>query len=198
MVTKHFLVRSVTLYINYRLSTLQFLIYVLRHEIKFQQFGILTWIDSGEHVQPPFKIRNSKCCLCAGWSEPLLVAQTALLEISCSGSCMDLLIVLLRNAPTSYNWCVIPQQSQENIVLASSVRVSVHSIRLYVRPQFLSVSNHISVPIVQIQFILSINDKYHRLSIFYKFFQTRPLTLDLLPLSSYREFYWKTFLRFFV
>ena len=49
-------------------------------------------------MQPPFKIRNSKCCSCSG--EPLLVAQTALLEISCSGSCMDLLIVLLRNAIT--------------------------------------------------------------------------------------------------
>ena len=28
----------------------------------FQQCGILTWIDSGEPVPPPFELRNSKCC----------------------------------------------------------------------------------------------------------------------------------------
>ena len=27
----------------------------------FQQCGILTNVDSGEPVQPPFKLRNSKC-----------------------------------------------------------------------------------------------------------------------------------------
>ena len=27
-----------------------------------------------------------RLCVCAGWSEPLLVAQTTLLEISCRGS----------------------------------------------------------------------------------------------------------------
>ena len=68
----------------------------------FQQCGILTSVDSDESVQPPFKIRNSKWCsvcsltviltrlakalislrVCAGWSEPLLVAHTTLLEIS--------------------------------------------------------------------------------------------------------------------
>ena len=63
-----------------------------------------------EPVQPPFKLRNSKCCsvsslivieysshlqnslirlhICAGWSEPLLVAHATLLEISCCGSNM--------------------------------------------------------------------------------------------------------------
>ena len=29
---------------------------------EFQQCGILTSVDSNEPVQPPFKLRNSKCC----------------------------------------------------------------------------------------------------------------------------------------
>ena len=28
----------------------------------FQQCGILTSVDSDEPMQPPFKLRNSKCC----------------------------------------------------------------------------------------------------------------------------------------
>ena len=76
----------------------------------FRQCGILTWIDLDESVQPPFKLRNSircsvsslihiiieyssyqqrlwsDCPTWAGWSEPLLVAHTTLLEISCHGS----------------------------------------------------------------------------------------------------------------
>ena len=71
---------------------------------------ILTSVDSKEPVQPPFKLRNSKCCsvrsltlnshiilkplakalirlcICAGWSEALLVAHATLLEMSCRGS----------------------------------------------------------------------------------------------------------------
>ena len=57
-----------------------------------------------EPVQPPFKLRNSKnhhrifkrlakvsigsirLCAFAGWSEPLLVEYTTLLQISCRGS----------------------------------------------------------------------------------------------------------------
>ena len=41
--------------------------YAFRHSLKiqttrdFQQCGILTWIDSDEPMQPPFKLRNSKC-----------------------------------------------------------------------------------------------------------------------------------------
>ena len=72
----------------------------------FQQCGILTWIDSDEPVQPPIKLRNSKCCSVSTltvieyssnqqrlWSdcayeqaEPLQDAHTTLLEISCHGS----------------------------------------------------------------------------------------------------------------
>ena len=74
-----------------------------RHEIS-QQCSVLARIDS-EPVQPPVKLRNSKCCsvssltvieyssdvlirlhVCAGWSEPSLVTHTTLLEISCCGS----------------------------------------------------------------------------------------------------------------
>ena len=74
----------------------------------FQQCGVLTSVDSDEPVQPPVKFKNSKWCsvssftvkkICkrlakalirlrvyADWSEPLLVAHTTLLEISCRGS----------------------------------------------------------------------------------------------------------------
>ena len=71
----------------------------------FQQCGILTSVDSDKTVQPPFKLRNLKWgsvssltvieylsdqqrlwSVCEGWSEPLLVAHTTLLEISCHGS----------------------------------------------------------------------------------------------------------------
>ena len=48
----------------------------------FQQCDILTGIDSDEPLQPTFKLRNSNDVqsVCAGWSEPLLVAHTTLFE----------------------------------------------------------------------------------------------------------------------
>ena len=67
----------------------------------FQQCGNLTSVDSDKPVQPPVRLRNLKWCsvrshsifkrqakaltrlrVCAGWSEPLLVAHTILFEIS--------------------------------------------------------------------------------------------------------------------
>ena len=57
----------------------------------FQQCSILTSLDSEEPVQPHriFK-RLAKALIrlrvCTGWSEPLLVTHTTLLEISCRGS----------------------------------------------------------------------------------------------------------------
>ena len=54
----------------------------------------------------------------------------------------------------SDNKVIIPRGSRRDIVLASYVRPSVHSVR----PHFLSVRNHISVPIGQIKFILGTND----------------------------------------
>ena len=83
--------------------------YDLSLDLDFQQCGILTSIDSDEPVQPPFKLRNSKCCSIrslivieysgkglaktlirlrgsSGLSEPLLVARTTLLKISCRDS----------------------------------------------------------------------------------------------------------------
>ena len=78
----------------------------------FQQCGILKSINSDKPVPPPFKLKNSKWCsvssltvieifkpmakalislrVCAGWSEPLLVAHTTLLEILCHGSYIKL------------------------------------------------------------------------------------------------------------
>ena len=74
----------------------------------FQQFDILTSVDSDEPLHPLFKLRGSKMVfsqllnthrilkrlakalirlrVCAGWSEALLIAHTTLLEISCIGS----------------------------------------------------------------------------------------------------------------
>ena len=61
----------------------------------FQQCDILTSVASFEPVQPPFKLRNSKCCSVSRTfkrqakaliRQPLLVAHTTLLEISCRGS----------------------------------------------------------------------------------------------------------------
>ena len=36
--------------------------YIWAATCDFQQCGILTWIDSDEHVLPPIKLRNSKWC----------------------------------------------------------------------------------------------------------------------------------------
>ena len=46
----------------------------------------------------------------------------------------------------------------------------------------LTIWNHISVPIGQIWFILGTNDKYHGLSISYKFRQNRPLNTGVIAL----------------
>ena len=56
------------------------------------------------------------------------------------------------------------------------------SFRPSVCPHFLSVRNHISVPIGQIWFILGTNDKYHGLSISYKLGQNRPLNTWVIAL----------------
>ena len=76
----------------------------MRRDMWFSIMRCLTWIDADEPVQPPLKLRNSKCCsvssrifkrlakalirlrVCPVWSEPLLVVHTTLLEISCRGS----------------------------------------------------------------------------------------------------------------
>ena len=78
----------------------------------FKQCGGLTSVDSVKSVKPPVKLRSSKLCsassltvveyksekqrlrsdcmrVCAGWSEPLLVADYTLLEFSCHGSIMS-------------------------------------------------------------------------------------------------------------
>ena len=69
----------------------------------FHQCCILTSVDSNEPVQPPFKLMFGQWLninrifkrlamalislrVCAGSSEPLLVAHTTLLEMSCHGS----------------------------------------------------------------------------------------------------------------
>ena len=101
----------------------------------FQQCGILTSVDSDEPVQPPFQLRNSKCCsvsiifkwqakalirlrVCAGWSEPLLVAHTTLLKISCQGS-FNLIYYMLNRVLTWF------------IKHIKSVLIFVKNIRIY-------------------------------------------------------------------
>ena len=48
-----------------------------------------------------------RLCIYTFLSEPLFVAHTTLLEISCCGSYMDLLAALKRNASTCYNWFIL-------------------------------------------------------------------------------------------
>ena len=82
----------------------------------FLQSGILTMIDTGESVKPPFKKRNSKCCSSEAYQASNVqaiskgsdhsvrmrrlicayaYAHATLLEISCCGSYMDLLDAFL-------------------------------------------------------------------------------------------------------
>ena len=78
-------------------------IYIWAVTCDFQQCGILTSVDLDEPVQPPFNLKNSKWCSVsrlrlikspsAVWSEPLLVAHTKLLEISCGGSFISTCII---------------------------------------------------------------------------------------------------------
>ena len=70
---------------------------------------------------------------------------------------------------------IIPRRRRRDVVLASCVRACVRPSIPSVRPHFLSVQNHISVPIGQILFILGTNDQYHKLSISCKFGQNRSL-----------------------
>ena len=86
----------------------------------------------------------------------------------------------------------MPRRSRRDIVLASSVRSSIPSVR----PHFLSVWNHISVPIGQIWFILGTNDKYHGLSISYKYGQNRPLNTCYCPCFSIGNYKAKPILAF--
>ena len=44
------------------------------HFFSFLQCGFLTWIDTGESVQPPFMNRNSKCCSSVTYQ--VLIIQT--------------------------------------------------------------------------------------------------------------------------
>ena len=78
----------------------------------FQQFGILTSLDSDEPVQKLQMLFGHKLNIhrifkrlaktlirlrvCADWSEPLLIAHTTLLEISCRGSIFSLYFMQLQ------------------------------------------------------------------------------------------------------
>ena len=85
---------------------------------------------------PPFKLRNSKCCsvssinshrifkslakalvrlcVCAGWSEPLLVAHTTLLEISCRGTIMILVRMMFASIEGSDETAQIARAFKES------------------------------------------------------------------------------------
>ena len=97
------------------------------------------------------------------------VTQTILMTLSPkqSGGCFVFAVSFL----SSLHFIIIPGRSRRDIALASSVR-----------PHFLSVWNHILVPIGQIWFILGANDKYYKLSISYKFGQNRPLNTWVIAL----------------
>ena len=58
-----------------------------RHEILTKQCSILTSVDSDEHVQLPFKLRNSiRCSISSLTVIVYSSAHTTLMEISCRGS----------------------------------------------------------------------------------------------------------------
>ena len=92
--------------------------------------------DSDKPVQPPVKLRNSKwcsfsgltlrlfkrlakalirLCICAGWSEALLVAHTTLMEISCHGS------ILLVDVPDKWISVRLPQVPNPRIMGWTSI-----------------------------------------------------------------------------
>ena len=81
--------------LDYTKNKVSFPILLWAAEWDFQQFDILTSVDSDEPLQTLFKLRTSKWCSVSSltiieyssdWSEALLVAHTTLLEISCTGS----------------------------------------------------------------------------------------------------------------
>ena len=76
----------------------------------------------------------------------------------------------LINIAAGFRLYIIHRLSLRDIFLSLSLHPSAHSVR----PQFLPVQNHISVPIIQIEIFLCTTDKYHVLSISYKFRQMRP------------------------
>ena len=81
-------------------------------------------------------------------------------------------LILIKNHPIIRNANRYPTTKPEGYsfgVVGACVRASVHSVRPSIRLHFLSVWNHISVPISKIWIILDINDKYHKLPISYKF-----------------------------
>ena len=92
-------------------------IYIWALTWDFQQFSILTWIDSDEPAQPHVKLNSHtifqwptkaliRLCVCACWSEPLLVAHTTLLEISCCCSFIYFSILTLGKKMQKSLYCL--------------------------------------------------------------------------------------------
>ena len=83
--------------------------------------------------------------------------------------------------PPIHDLCCYPPTKSEGCSFGV-IRASIHLFRPSVRPHFLSVLNHISVPIGQFWFILGTNDKYHELWISNKFGQNQPLNTWVIAL----------------
>ena len=109
----------------------------------FQQCGILTSVDSDQPVQPPFRLRNSKCVtpvawqsyiifkrltktlirlrVCAGWPQALLLAHTTLLEISCRGSIINFNLLANNSLPIQCLHCLpqnLPKYSTDDLCVS--------------------------------------------------------------------------------
>ena len=69
----------------------------------FQQCDILTWIDTDETLNFVRSVAKAllRLCVCAGWSETLLVAHITLLEISCC-------IYYMLNTQGKGLYCTVP------------------------------------------------------------------------------------------
>ena len=100
----------------------------------------------------------------------------------------------LINIAIGFRLFIIHRRSQRDIFLRGPcIRQSIPSVG----PHFLSVWNHISVPIGQILGILCTNDKYHVLLISYKFRQNRPfstwvMALVLVKTIIMQNLYWSS------
>ena len=113
--------------------------------------------------------------VCALSATPLIIPYLNVYFIVWRCACgFDIIVCLVFYESTNGRHAVFfvnPRRSRRDIVLASSVCPSIPPVC----PHFLSVLNNILVSIGQIWFILGTNDKYHGLSISYKFRQNRPL-----------------------
>ena len=88
---------------------------------------------------------------------------------------------------------VIPRRSRRDIVLASSVRPSIPSVRTFCLSGTISQYLLVRFNSFLVQMISTMNSRYP-----ISLVKIGPLTLELLPLFKYRQLKGKTYISFFV